>query len=174
MPDYRVVGFAVAVQLAAIAAADLLPLPGPAMWLGVLVALGIGFVGGYLAGSFADGGGEARSQGVPPNARAVDTASGWRTRARAGLLAGAAGGLAFGVVLWLNMSHVLPRARHGALWAINLLVATHPVGSARFPWLYTGDTLALPVVAASVLLFAAEGYVAGAAAPGQRRPAILE
>jgi hypothetical protein len=55
---------------------------------------------------------------------------------------------------------------------VNLFLATHPVGSARFPRLYIGDTLALPVVAASVLLFAAEGYVAGAAAPGHRRPAL--
>lgn len=133
-------------ELLAIAVADLAAMPPAAMWVGLAAVFLSGLVGGYVAGSLVGGG--------------------WRTRALYGFGTGLVGGVALGTTLWASMSYWIPRAEHSPFWAFNYLLATNPVGAGAAPWLYTGDTLAIPLVLASALLLGFEGYVAAGAASG--------
>ena len=140
------IALGVLVEVLAILLANFISLPGAIMWVGVVLALTIGLVGGLVAGRFTSGG--------------------WQTRAVHGLLTGLIGGLLFGVTLWFGMSYVIPRTGHSALWEINYALATYPIGIRQVSWLYTGNTLMVPLVLLSMVLFAVEGYIAGGAAPG--------
>lgn len=140
------VAIGVGIELLAVAVAELAALPSLLMWTGLAAVFLSGLAGGYAVGALVGGG--------------------WRTRARYGLLTGLVGGLALGTTLWAGMSYRIPRADRSPFWAFNYLLATNPVGSSAFPWLYTGQTLALPLVAASALLLGIEGYVAAGAATG--------
>lgn len=141
----------VGIELLAVAVAELAAMPPTLMWLGLAGVFLSGLAGGYVAGALVDGG--------------------WRTRALYGFLTGSIGGLALGATLWAGMSYWIPRADHSPLWAFNYLLATNPVGASALPWLYTGDTMALPLVFFTALLLGLEGYVAGGAASG---PAIAD
>ena len=136
----------VLVTLIVIGTADLVHLPPLLMWIGVFLIPGVGLASGFVVG--------------------VVTRAGWRARTRTGALAGALSGFAFGYSLWASMSHWIPRAEYSVFWAINYVIAVHPVGIGIAPWLYTGNTLMGPVIAISTLVFAVEGYVAGGAVAG--------
>ena len=140
------IALGVLVEVLAILVANFVSLPGAIMWVGVVFALTTGLVGGLVAGRFTSGG--------------------WQTRAVHGLLTGLIGGLLFGVTLWFGMSYVIPRADHSALWGINYALATYPIGIRQLSWLYTGNTLMVPLILLSMILFAVEEYIAGGAAPG--------
>jgi hypothetical protein len=139
------VALSVLIEILAILIANFVSLPEAIIWVGVVLVLTTGLIGGFVAGTFAIGG--------------------WQTRAVHGLLTGLIGGLLFGVTLWFSMSLAIPRADHSAFWGINYALATHPIGGHQFSWLYTGNTLMLPIIFLPVILFAAEGYIAGVAAP---------
>ncbi|MDT3436832.1 MULTISPECIES: hypothetical protein [Halobacteriales] len=139
------IALGVLVEVLAILVANFVSLPGAIMWVGVVFTLTTGLVGGLVAGRFTSGG--------------------WQTRAVHGLLTGLIGGLLFGVTLWLGMSYVIPRADYSALWGINYLLATYPIGIRQLSWLYTGNILMVPLILLSMALFAVEGYIAGGAAP---------
>ena len=143
------IALGVLVEVLAIFLANFVSLPGAIMWVGVVLALITGLIGGLVAGRFTSGG--------------------WQTRAMHGLLTGLIGGLLFGVILWFGMSYVIPRADHSALWGINYVLATNPIGIRQLSWLYTGNTLMVPLILLSMALFAVEGYIAGGAAPGSDR-----
>ena len=141
-----VIALGVLVEILAILVANFVSLPGAIMWVGVILALTTGLVVGLVAGRFTSGG--------------------WQRRAVHGLLTGLIGGLLFGVTLWFGMSYVIPRADHSALWGINYALATYPIGIRQVSWLYTGNTLMMPLILFSMVLFAVEGYIAGGATPG--------
>lgn len=144
------VAVGIGIELTAVAVAELAAMPPLLMWTGLVAVFFSGLAGGFAVGTLGGGG--------------------WRTRARYGLLTGLVGGLTLGSTLWAGMSYRIPRADHSPSWAFNYLLATHPVGSSAFPWLYTGETLALPFVTLSALLLGVEGYVAAAAAGPASRP----
>jgi hypothetical protein len=106
------VAFGVLIEILAILIANFVSLPEAIIWVGVVLALTTGLVGGFVAGTFAIGG--------------------WQTRAVHGLLTGLIGGLLFGVTLWFSMSLAIPRADHSAFWGINYALATHPIGDTSF------------------------------------------
>ena len=82
------------------------------------------------------------------------------------IFTGLIGGLLFGVTLWFDMSYAIPRADNSALWGINYALATYPIGIRQLSWLFTGNTLMVPLILLSMALFAVEGDIAGGAAPG--------
>jgi hypothetical protein len=150
MSDWRAIVAGSGVAIAASVVGFTVAIPG-ALWpLAVGTVLVVGFGCGVVAGR--------RSAG------------GWRSRARAGALAGVLGGIVLASVLWASMSNVLPRAEYSAFWLANSIIATNPVGIERFPWLYTGNTLFWPLMGGFVLLFAIEGYVAGGVTRGETTP----
>jgi hypothetical protein len=136
----------VLVEVLVILVANFVSLPEALMWVGVVLVLTTGLVGGIVTGRFTSGG--------------------WQTRAVHGLLTGLIGGLLFGVTLWFGMSYVIPRADHSALWGINYTLATYPIGIRQLSWLYTGNSLMVPLILLSMGLFAVEGYIASGAVPG--------
>lgn len=138
--------FGVLVELIIIFLANFIPLPSSVISIGIIVTLMTGLIGGFIAGTFANGG--------------------WQTRTVHGLLTGFIGGLVFGITLWLGMSFIIPRTDQSVLWGINYVLATNPIGIRQLPWLYTGNTLSVPLVLLSATLFAVEGYIAGGAAFG--------
>lgn len=139
------IALGVLAEVLVILVANFVSLPGAIVWIGIVLALATGLVGGFVAGRFTSGG--------------------WQARAMHGLLTGLIGGLLFGVTLWFGMSYVIPRADHSALWGINYALATYPIGIRQLSWLYTGNTLIVPLILLSMALFAVEGYIAGGAAP---------
>jgi hypothetical protein len=145
MTNRTAIGLGIAVQGLLVLVANFVPLPAGFVWIGLVLAFTTGLAGGVVAGWFTD---------------AVTA-----TRAATGLKVGYVGGLVFGATLWLGMSQAIPRAEYSALWAANYLLATNPIGSDLAPWLYTGDTLLVPVVLLPSVLFAAEGYIAAGAVP---------
>jgi hypothetical protein len=141
MPDWRAIVAGSGVALAAAVVGFTVAVP-EALWpLAVGAVLAVGFGCGIVAGR--------RSAGE------------WRSRARAGALAGVLGGIVLASVLWASMSNVLPRAEYSAFWLLNDIIAANPVGIERVPWLYTGNTLFWPLVGGFICLFAIEGYIAG-------------
>ena len=140
------IALGVLVEVLAILVANFVPLPRGTGWVGVVLALMTGLVGGLVAGNLANGR--------------------WQTRTRHGLLTGLIGGLLFGVTLWFGMRSILPRTDHSALWGISYALTMHPIGIRQLPWLYTGNTLIVLLVFLPTLLFAVEGYIAAAVAPG--------
>ena len=108
------IALGVLVEVLAILVANFVSLPGAIMWVGVVLALTTGLVGGLVAGRF--------------------TSDEWQTRARHGLLTGLIGGLPFGVTPWFSISYVIPRADHSAFWGNNYALATYPIGIRQLPW----------------------------------------
>ncbi len=143
----RAIVFGVLVELVIICFANFIPLPSSIISVGILITLSAGLVGGFIAGTLTNGG--------------------WKARAMHGLVSGFIGGVAFGITLWFSMSLVIPRTDYSALWGINYILATNPIGIRQLPWLYTGNTLLVPLVLLSAILFAIEGYIAGGAAFGR-------
>lgn len=139
------IALGVLVEMLAILVANFVSLPGVLVWAGLVLSLLTGLIGGLVTGQFTSGG--------------------WHTRAIHGPVTGLIGGLLFGVTLWLSMSSVIPRATYSVFWGFNYLLATNPVGIRQLSWLYTGNTLMVPLVLLSMGLFAVEGYVASGAAP---------
>ncbi|SEP31330.1 hypothetical protein SAMN04487948_14413 [Halogranum amylolyticum] len=136
----------------AILVATFVSLPGALMWVGVVLSLLTGLIGGLVTGRFTSGG--------------------WHTRAIHGLVTGLLGGFLFGVTLWFSMSSVVPRITYSIFWGFNYLLATNPIGISQLPWLYTGNTLMVPLILLSMGLFAVEGYIASGAASRSHRASV--
>lgn len=135
-----------AVELAMLGVGLLVSLPSEIMWLGVVVLLSTGFLGGYVAGQLS--------------------ADGWRTNALYGGFAGAVGGVVYAPTLWFSMNNVIPRASYSAFWGLNYFTAT----SNLLPRLFVashGDLVVGGLAVGGGILFVLEGIIAGGAAPNE-------
>ncbi|EMA52725.1 hypothetical protein [Halococcus salifodinae] len=153
MVEWSAVASGIGVVLAAVVVGLTVALPEAVWPIAIGAVLATGFGCGYVAGR--------RSGGR------------WRARARTGSLAGALGGAVLAAVLWASMSRAVPRVADSTFWAINDVIAANTIGIERFPWLYTGNTLFVPLLVFVVCLFAVEGWIAGGVTSGtlDRSPA---